>query len=132
MLRDSGFPAFVPLFRPSCQRAMRKPGSDGLSEEESFRREIQIGYDGSIVNDGDFVYILDVVAFGENPVQEIDYFHGLVAGVPLAQMVDGSEISASDMIGLQNGFTAIRMRNFQRRWKERRDFQRRQKKRRRI
>ena len=113
---------------------MRKPGSDGLSEEESFRREIQIGYDGSIVNDGDFVYILDAVAFGENPIQEIDYFHGfsINPNVPMAQMVDDSDNLASDMIGLENGFTAIRIRNFQRRWKERRDFQRRQKKRRRI
>ena len=132
MLRHSGFPAFVPLFRPTCQRAMRRPASDGLSEVELFRRGIQIGYDGSIVNDGDFVYILDAVAFGENPIQEIDYFHGLIADVPMAQMVDDSDILASDMIGLQNGFTAIRIRNFQRRWKERRDFQRRQKKRRRI
>ena len=111
---------------------MRRPASDGLSEVELFRRGIQIGYDGSIVNDGDFVYILDAVAFGENPIQEIDYFHGLIADVPMAQMVDDSDILASDMIGLQNGFTAIRIRNFQRRWKERRDFQRRQKKRRRI
>ena len=113
---------------------MRRPASDGLSEVELFRRGIQIGYDGSIVNDGDFVYILDAVAFGENPIQEIDYFHGfsINPNVPMAQMVDDSDILASDMIGLQNGFTAIRMRNFQRRWKERRDFQRRQKKRRRI
>ena len=52
-------------------------------ERELFDRQIQIGADGSILLDGDHVYVLNV-DFVER-VDRIDYFHGIcphMGGVP--------------------------------------------------
>ena len=84
-----------------------------------FRKGIQLGFDGSLVDDGDRVYVLGINSqWGEHPVQQIDYFHGMVGGAPIAKMMDDSYCSATHMIALQRGFTAIRITNVQRRWRQ--------------
>ena len=84
-----------------------------------FRKGIQLGFDGSLVDDGDWVYVLGIHSqWEEHTVQQIDYFHGMVGGAPIAQMTDESDCSATHMIALQLGFTAIRITNVQRRWRQ--------------
>ena len=82
-----------------------------------FRKGIQLGFDGSLVDDGDWVYVLGY-RLEEQTVQQIDYFHSMVGGAPMAQMTDESNCSATHMIALQRGFTAIRITNVQRRWRQ--------------
>eukprot|EP00973_Karenia_brevis_P062872 8741338-Karenia_brevis.AAC.1 len=56
---------------------MRRPSSDGVSEYELFQRGIQISFDGSIVLDRDWVYVLSTCP-SENPIKQVDYFHGVL------------------------------------------------------
>ena len=80
---------------------------------------IAIGCDGSLVDDGDYVYVLQ-----ERKVMQIDYFHGCVAKtpndpkLPMCQMMDveKSNFWAHELLGLR-GFAAIRIINLQRRWR---------------
>ena len=82
---------------------------------------VTVGFDGSLVNDGDFVYVLGFFSrYGESPIQQIDYFHVLVNGIPMAYMVDETYISAVHMISIAKGFTVQRIINLQRRWRLRR------------
>ena len=83
--------------------------------------KIAIGCDGSLVADGDYVYVLPL---GE--VMQIDYFHGCIdenhngIPIPVCQVRDDSESNflASELISLR-GFVAIRIINLQRRWRQR-------------
>ena len=52
-------------------------------EHELFSRNIQIAVDGSIVQDGDDVYVLD--APFQNRVDRILFFSDMYYGVPIAQ-----------------------------------------------
>ena len=80
-----------------------------------------VSFDGSLVNDRDFVYVLGFLeTYGESPIQQIDYFHVLVNGIPMAYMVDETYISAVHMISIAKGFTVQRIINLQRRWRLRR------------
>ena len=77
--------------------------------------KVTIGFDGSLVHDGDYVYVLPL---GE--VMQIDYFHGCNCnGSPVCQMMgeDESDFVASELIALQRGFVANRIINVQRRWR---------------
>ena len=81
--------------------------------------KVTIGFDGSLVDDGDYVYVLPL---GE--VMQIDYFHGCIdenrngIRIPVCQMMDDfkSDFVASELLGLR-GFAAIRIINLQRRWR---------------
>ena len=58
-----------------------------LSEELErvlYRRGAIIGADGSIVDDGDYVYLLEKPF--QDRVSKIDHFHGFRIGVPTAQL----------------------------------------------
>ena len=84
---------------------------------------VTVGFDGSLVNDGDFVYVPGFLeTYGESPIQQIDYIHMAykVDGIPLAYMVDKTYISAVHMISIAKGFTVQRIANLQRRWRLRR------------
>ena len=84
-----------------------------LDEQSFYNRDIQIGFDGSLLSDGAEVYVL-----GGGGVRRVDYFHGLVDGVPMCQMEDNEEVvSATEMINISKGFTALRITNLQRRWR---------------
>ena len=50
---------------------------------------------------------------------EIDYFHGMYKGTPIAHMAreDELDVKAVDMINISKGFTAQRITNLQRRWR---------------
>ena len=50
---------------------------------------------------------------------EIDYFHGMYKGTPIAQMAreDELDVRAVEMINISKGFTAQRITNLQRRWR---------------
>ena len=77
--------------------------------------KVTIGFDGSLVHNGDYVYVLPL---GE--VMQIDYFHGCNCnGSPVCQMMDEdeSDFVASELIALQRGFVANRIINVQRRWR---------------
>ena len=58
---------------------------------------------------------------GHGHIQRIDYFHGLIDGIPVAQMYTKKEdVHATEMISTNGGFTVQRVINFQRRWRVRR------------
>ena len=64
-----------------------------LSEEHEkvlWRREAFIGADGSIVQEGDGVYLLE--APFQDRVMKIDYFHGYHFGVPCALVYNDDEM----------------------------------------
>ena len=81
-----------------------------------------LGRDDSWICDDDYVYVVDHQEYGfDSPIQEIDYFHGILLGEPMAslmddkpmaQMMDDKEIrwrrligvEASAMIGLYGKF----------------------------
>ena len=94
--------------RPSCENCL-------------FNRGIYMGFDGSVVRDDSWVYVLGALLDYEPPVQQIDYFHGFTAcGIPVAQMMDDSDITAVGMISISTGFTVQRITAVQRRWRLRR------------
>ena len=46
----------------------------------------------------------------------MDYFHGLICGVPMCQMEETEEdVSAVEMISISKGYTVVRMIHLQRR-----------------
>ena len=92
-----------------------------LSEEheyELFRRCIFIAADGSIIDDGDDVYLLDVPV--QDRVMKIDYLHGLIHGVPSANLyADDEGALAISMVQLGWwGNTVKRITVLQRKWRK--------------
>ena len=82
-----------------------------------------VSFDGSLVNDKDFVYVLGFFSrYGKSAIQQIDYIHTKyrVDGIPLAYMVDKTYIITTHMISIAKGFTVQRIINLQRRWRLRR------------
>ena len=59
--------------------------------------------DGSLVRDGDFVYVLLDPPPVAGRLLQIDYFHGIKWGEPMAQMMDNDEtdVMASEMIAVK-------------------------------
>ena len=89
-----------------------------LDEQSLHNRDIQIGFDGSLLSDGAEVYVL-----GGGGVRRVEYFHHLVDGVAMCMMEDVhvpmflEVVSATEMINISKGFTALRITNLQRRWR---------------
>jgi hypothetical protein len=50
-----------------------------------------LGRDDSLLQDGDVVYVVNHHPEFVSPMEQIDYFHGLVDGIPMAQMCDADE-----------------------------------------
>ena len=95
--------------------------------EPSFRRDlyqrnILLGLDGSIVNDGMMVYVPDWMSMElSHPMQEIDYFHGMLDGHAMCQTVE-DEVNLKDinMLNPDVGFVAFNIRKIQRLFRSRR------------
>ena len=101
-----------------------------FDERSLHHRNIQIGFDGSLVQDNMYVYVLGNCR--ANPfyhicgakyryrfgVGKVDYFHGLIRGVPMCQMWQTEEtVSATEMINISKGYTVVRIIHLQRRWR---------------
>ena len=95
--------------------------------EPSFRRDlyqkgIQLGLDGSIVGDDMTVYVPDWMSMElPHPMQEIDYFHGMLDGHAVCQTM-GDEVGLYDikMLNPDVGFVAFNIRKIQRLFRSRR------------
>ena len=77
------------------------------------------GADGSVVEDGGYVYVLPL-----QQIRQVDYFHGTRPGEgPVAQMMEDDEIDilASEMISTdRDGRTVQAIITLQRRWRTKR------------
>ena len=123
--------ALKPFPRPSCENALCNRG-----------KCLYVGFDGSVVGQEEnncWVYVLGacrqtagVGRVGMSPIQQIEYFHGFVDGIPKATIsvvpsmaflhgwidgIDDWDITAIDMISISSGFTVQRIIAFQRRWR---------------
>jgi len=67
---------------------------------------VVIGRDDSLLQDGDMVYVINHQPELGSPMQQIDYFHGIVNGYPMAQMCDDNEtdVPAHDMVSQRGCF----------------------------
>ena len=100
---------------------------DGLFPMETwfrcqlFERQIQLGLDGSILNDGMTVYVPDWTSMGFlHPRQELDYFYGMYEGHAMAQtMEDEWVLSDMEMLNPHVGFVALRIRKIQKLFRSR-------------
>ena len=82
-------------------------------------RLIVIAADGSLMDDGDDVYVLD--APFHLRIDRIDYFHGMVGNSPMALMISDDDQMARDMLPLKrHGNTVKRITVLQRMWRNRR------------
>ena len=106
---------------PTSRRGMQRFADLDVGLLSLWKEGIHIGYDGSILDDGDRVYILGVVdQQKKNPIQKIDYFHGFNTERDIAQLLnkDMGDFVGSSMINMAHGFTVIRIKNIQRRWRK--------------
>ena len=82
-----------------------------------------IGLDGSLLMEGEFVYVLPWSSYGmKGPIVQIDYFHGWQRHRAVAvtyEDEDGSddEVHDIDMINAAIGFTATRVCHLQKRYR---------------
>ena len=92
-------------------------------ERDLFDRYIQIGADGSIILDGDDVYILWIDQL-ERRLDQVDYFHGIhpiFGWSPVATMHSDMGWPATWMLAINRpGFVIKRILAFQRMWRSRR------------
>ncbi len=93
----------------------RLPRPGPFAEEALFRRNVQIGADGSILRDGSLVYCVREWGMPlRYRIQRIDYFHGMMGGVPIAQTYDELDVAACDVIAITGrGFVVERIRHLQ-------------------
>ena len=96
-----------------CGALLRTLLDDGLDAEELYIDGLQFGFDGSFVQDNDYVYIL-----GEG-VQKIDYFADFHPWFqePIAMLIDASYCVASYMCHASFGRLAFAVRTVQRKWR---------------
>ncbi len=111
-------------------RAWREPGtpdvvSDRLDTTEAyveqlFLRGIIVGFDGSSLEDGEYVFVVNPRDWNENgylALRKIDYWHGVVGDQPVCQMYeDETNYAADELISPCHGFTAQRITHLQTRW----------------
>ena len=88
-------------------------------EKEQWDQGFAYGADGSIIDDGDDVYLLE--GRFQDRVTKIDYFHGFRIGVPTAQLWDEDEALALNMVQLGWwGEAVYYVTVLQRKWRNRR------------
>ena len=81
-----------------------------------YHRYIQIAADGSILLDGDKVYLLDEPFHIR--IDRIDYFHGMVGNSPMALLMSDDDQVARDMVPRKRqGNTVKRITVLQRMWR---------------
>ena len=84
-------------------------------EHGLFWRDIQIAADGSLLRDGDEVYLLDAPFHVRR--DRIDYFHHMSGDSPTAQLcADEVDVDAIDMVPRLRGNTVKRITVLQRMW----------------
>ncbi len=107
---------------------------DDVSEEtaafvrELFGRGIVLGLDGSLLDDGDLVFVVNPMWNGvwrewneddHLTLREIDYWHGVVGDQAVCQMCrDETNYAADELISACHGFTAQRITHLQKRWRQ--------------
>jgi hypothetical protein len=107
---------------------------DDVSEEtaafvlELFRRGIVLGLDGSLLDDGDLVFVVNPMCNGvwrewneddHLTLRKIDYWHGVVGDQAVCQMCrDETNYAADELISACHGFTAQRITHLQKRWRQ--------------
>ena len=107
---------------------------DDVSEEtaafvlELFRRGIVLGLDGSLLDDGDLVFVVNPMWNGvwrewneddHLTLRKIDYWHGVVGDQAVCQMCrDETNYAADELISACHGFTAQRITHLQKRWRQ--------------
>jgi len=110
--------SFLSCHQKKLLAVRRKQLSPEL-EQSLYDRSIQIAMDGSILMDGDDVYVLN--ASFDARVDRIEYFHGLVLGMPAASLYSDDATIAINMIPLGlRGNTAKRISLLQRKWRNQR------------
>ena len=91
---------------------MLLPRPNARIQREFFNRGIQLGADGSVIRDGNRVYVINTLL--EEKIQTVDYFHGCIGGLPICQIVwDDSDYAASDLISCDRGFVVRRITHLQ-------------------
>ena len=104
------------------------------SERELYDKCLQIGADGSVIRDDAEIYVLaeareeDMYVLA--PRQRVDHFHGLIDGIPMAQLHpppdwDGPSdyepnLWAHTMICASSGPAVAAVRRLQHHWRRRR------------
>ena len=107
---------------------------DDVSEEtaafvrELFGRGIVLGLDGSLLDDGDLVFVVNPMCNGvwrewneddHLTLRKIDYWHGVVGDQAVCQMCrDETNYAADELISACHGFTAQRITHLQKRWRQ--------------
>jgi len=94
---------------------------------ELFRRGIVLGLDGSLLDDGDLVFVVNPMCNGvwrewneddHLTLRKIDYWHGVVGDQPMCQMHEDERNHAADeLISPCRGFTVKCVTCIQRRWR---------------
>ena len=85
-----------------------------LDERSLWGKNIQLGFDGSIIRDRMSVYVLADTVKG---IRKVDLFFAVSSGIPIAEVEpDGAVVTALAMINISKGFTAQRIAHLQRRW----------------
>ena len=94
-----------------------KGGHNEPTERDLFKKDIQIGLDGSVILDDDAAY--SFCRRGPRGMVQVDYFHGLIRGVPMAQLKTEAEepVRADEMISAVRGPTIKAIVCLQRRWR---------------
>ena len=107
---------------------------DDVSEEtaafvrELFGRGIVLGLDGSLLDNGDLVFVVNPICNGvwrewdeddHLTLRKIDYWHGVVGDQAVCQMCrDETNYAADELISACHGFTAQRITHLQKRWRQ--------------
>ena len=90
------------------------PFARPLDERSLWEKNIQLGFDGSIIRDKMSVYVLADTVKG---IRKVDLFFSVSSGIPIAEVEpDGAVVTALAMINISKGFTAQRIAHLQRRW----------------
>ncbi len=91
---------------------------------ELFRRRIISGFDGSLLDDDDWVFVVNPCEWNEDnylTLRQIDYWHGVVGDQPMCQMYgDERNYAADELISAYGGCTVHCVTYLQRLWRRRR------------
>ena len=89
-----------------------------------FRHRVILGLDGSLLDDGDWVFVINPCEWNEDnylTLRQIDYWHGVVGDQPICQMYgDERNYAADELISAYRGCTVHCVTYLQRLWRRRR------------
>ena len=94
-------------------RRMRQIRSN--EEEQYYERDIRIGADGSLIRDGDFVYML-----GSRRVLQVDYFYRFLPDVgAVGKMIEFKiRFYAYEVVSASKGILVFAVSAIQRKWRK--------------